>query len=230
MKKFISLLLAICICLSMGVMFTACNETDPDNTTVYTVTEDEWKINFNLTKPQSQPQTLACVSDSNAVVKAFSASEQLAAITSYTIYAEGENEGNTGNVLFKMAANAMSIEFYVNGSLKEDETGVYTPTDVLYQSLQANISAFFPFVNNYNDFTFNDADNTYVANNLTSIMYFDYDLTQTYEVYTKNAVVQFVNGYISTMHVEMCDDDFTSVYSTLDFTFSNINNTTVEVV
>ena len=41
--------------------------------------------------------------------------------------------------------------------------------------------------------------------------------------------VSFINGYLNTITVELCDETFENVYSSFVFTFSNINNTTVDV-
>lgn len=48
MKKIISLLLAICMCISFGAMLTACNNEDnEDNNIKTTVTEQEWTAAFD---------------------------------------------------------------------------------------------------------------------------------------------------------------------------------------
>lgn len=297
MKKLVSLLLAVCMCLSVGVMLTACNEkhehtyktewakdatrhwheckgedcsevaenaehvwnegtitteataeTDGIKTftcTVcgqtktesveyvvdYTVTEDEWEINFNLTKGQIQAQTLSCVAIGHPQARLLSnnSSQRLTEITSYTVYAEGENVGVPGTSLLKVAPNAMSIEFYVNGTRREDESGTYGKNETLYQTLTRNIMVYFPFAGNYNDFTFDQTKKAYVAQNLTSIMVDDYDPTQTSSVYTKSAEVTFVDGYLNTITVELCDKTFEEVYASFVFTFSDINNTAVEI-
>ncbi|MBQ8684812.1 MAG: hypothetical protein IJ514_01415, partial [Clostridia bacterium] len=208
----------------------------------YTVTEDEWKINFNLTKGQAQvqalsraavgqaqAQTLSCANTKQAQAQLLSgnASQPLAEITSYTLYAEGENAGTTGTSLLKVAPNAMSIEFYIGTTFREDESGTYGSSETLYQTLTKNIITYFPFGDNYNDFTFDQTKNAYVAQNLTSTMVDDYDPTKTSDIYTKNAEVTFVNGYLNTITVELCDATFTDVYASFAFTFSDINNTTV---
>lgn len=230
MKKLVSFVLTVCMCLSIGTLLTACNEMPPEDTVSYTVTEDEWKVNFNLTKGQSQAQvqTLACAMEPVQVqLLSADASQPLTEITSYTLYAEGESEGTTGTALLKVAHNAMSIEFYVNGTLKEEETGTYKNDDVLYTTLTNNVMVYFPFANNYNDFTFDQTKNAYVSEKITSTMVDDYDPTQTSDVFTKSAEVTFVNGYLNTVTVELCDKTFTDVYAAFVFTFSNINNTTV---
>lgn len=50
MKKLTSLLLTVCMCLSVGVMLTACGQTKDESYTVKTtVTSDEWKAMFTPT-------------------------------------------------------------------------------------------------------------------------------------------------------------------------------------
>ena len=44
-----------------------------------------------------------------------------------------------------------------------------------------------------------------------------------------NTEVKFVNGYLDTITVELCEETFTDVYASFVFTFSDINNTTVEI-
>ena len=91
-------------------------------------------------------------------------------------------------------------------------------------------SILFPFSGQYNKFTFDQTKKAYVANNLISTVVDENDITQTYELYTKTAEVTFVNGYLNTVTIEMCDDNtFENVYLNLVFTFSDINNTTVEL-
>ena len=285
MKKLLSLLLAVAVCLSVSVMLTACGhehtyvtewskdathhwhacegegctdvsdkaehtwnagevttqptptaagvktytctvcagtKTEPVEYVVdYTVTEEEWRINFNLTKGQ------------NGVAP--TSSGQLTEITSYTIYAVGRNKLDEnsdtwleGTCLLKVAPDAMSIEFYLGGELREDESGTYPSTDVFYNGLTTSIMMYFPFAEQYNDFTFDTTKNAYVAERLTSVLADEYDPSETYNLYTKTAEVTFINGYLNTVTVELCDETFENVYSSFVFTFSNMNNTTVE--
>lgn len=194
----------------------------------YTVTEEEWKMNFNLTKTQVEAQTLSCLTWGEIKAKSVATKTASSGITSYTVYAEGTNSGTSGTSLLKVAPNAMSIEFYVEGQLKESESGTYTNSETLYKTLTSNILAYFPFANNYGDFTFDQERNVYVAQNMTSIMVDDYDPSITRPTYTKTAEVTFVNGYLNTVKVQLCDSTFTDVFANFDFTFSNMNNTTVE--
>ncbi|MBQ8372483.1 MAG: hypothetical protein IJX38_06085 [Clostridia bacterium] len=212
---------------------TVCTQTKTESVEYvvdYTVTEAEWKINLNLTKGQAQAQPLSCaaVSQTQAQPLSSNSSQALTGITSYTVYAVGENAGTTGTSLLKVSPDAMFIEFYVEGTL-EDESGTYGSNETLYQTLIRNITVYFPFADNYNDFTFDQTKNAYVAQDLTSIMVDDYDPTETSLVYTKSAEVTFVNGYLNTITVELCDKTFEDVYASFVFTFSDINNTTVEV-
>ena len=211
MKKMVSRLLTVCMCLSIGAVLTACDEAASTSSVNYTVTEEEWKLNFNLTKGQAEVQLLS----SNS-------SQTLPEITSYTVYAEGENAGIKGTSLLKVSPNAMSIAFYV-GDVLEDESGTYESNEILYQTLTRNIMVYFPFADNYDDFDFDQTKKAYVAEDLTSIMVDDYDPTKTSPVYTKSAEVTFVNGYLNTITVELCDDTFENVYASFTFTFSNIN-------
>lgn len=226
----VSRLLTVCMCLSIGAVLTACDEADSTSSVNYTVTEEEWKLNFNLTKGQAEVQTLSCVTSDQAQVQLLSSnsSQTLPEITSYTVYAEGENAGIKGTSLLKVSPNAMSIAFYV-GDVLEDESGTYESNEILYQTLTRNIMVYFPFADNYDDFDFDQTKKAYVAEDLTSIMVDDYDPTKTSPVYTKSAEVTFVNGYLNTITVELCDDTFENVYASFTFTFSNINNTTVQI-
>lgn len=219
MRKLVSILLAFCMCLSIGVVFAGCDKTPPSVT--YTVTEAEWKTNLNLTKGQQQPQTLSYG------VQSF-ASQPLTEITSYTVFAEGINAGIPGSALLKMAPNGMFVEFYVNGTFKESESGVFDNTNVLYQSVKINMMMLVPFADSYSQFTFDDTKNAYVAQNITSILVDDYDINNTETIYHKTAEVSFINGYLNTVSFEMTDINFTETVATFTFTFSNINNTTVQ--
>ena len=224
MKKLVTIMLTICMCLSICAMFTACGNVPPATVT-YTVTEDEWKTNFNLTNSSTQAQTLG--SASAGILLA--GTTPVTQISSYTVYAEGVNAGTPGTALLKVAPNAMSIDFYVNGSRKESECGIFENTNVLYTSVTTNMKMFLPFANNYGDFTYDATKKAYVGQNITSIIVDDYDPTETSELYTKTAEAKFENGYIKTVSVEICDNTFTDVMATFTFTFSNVNNTTVTV-
>ncbi len=228
MKKFISFLLTICICLSIGVIFSACNGA-PQTQVDYTVTEAEWRVNFNLTKGQPQAQTLACVDNGKNEVQLFSSfsTQQLTEITSYTIYAAGQSGGATGNSLLKVAPNAMYIEFYLEGNLREDESGTFTSDTDFYKGLVKSVGEYFPFADYYNEFTFDQTKNAYVCQNLTSQVNDEYDVNIKRYIYTKSAEVTFKNGYLNTVTVEISDSTFTDVFGALVFTFSNINNTVV---
>ena len=56
----------------------------------------------------------------------------------------------------------------------------------------------------------------------------DYDPSKQTPVYTKSAEVTFINGYLNTITVTLCDLTFTEEFASFVFTFSNINKTTVE--
>ena len=210
-------------------MFTACDDpTEPTEPTVsYTVTETEWKINFNLTNSQTEPVLLGA-KVKETFVKTFSAQQQtIAPITSYTLYGEGTNGSDVGSSLLKVAPNGCSNHFIVNGSVKAGETGTFANTHDFYVGVTRTVSMYFPFTNNYNDFTFDQTKNAYIASNITSTMVDEYDPTDPYDLYTKTAEVTFVNGYLNTVKVSLCDKTFTDVFASFTFTFSNINNTTV---
>lgn len=223
MKKLLSIILALCMCLSLGIMFTACD----DPTVSYTVTETEWKINFNLTNGQTAPVLLSANTNKQYKVSTFSAQQTIAPITSYTLYGEGNNENDVGSSLLKVAPNGCSNHFIVNGSVKEGETGTFANTHEFYIGVTRTVSMYFPFANNYNDFTFDQTKNAYVASNITSTMVDEYDPTDTYDLYTKTAEVTFIDGYLNTVKVSLCDKTFTDVFASFTFTFSNINSTTV---
>ena len=218
MKKIFKGLMALTLVFISVFAIGGCGKDDDPPVTSYTVTEEEWKINFKLTKGQSQVQPVA-----------YNLAQEVTAITSYTLYAEGESAGTEGTSLLKVAPNAMSIEFKVGDTLREDESGTYASSDTLYQTLTRNIMTYFPFGDSYNDFTFDETKNAYVAEELTATMVDDYDPTDVDSIYTKSAEVTFVNGYLNTIKVTLCDENFDEVYASFVFTFSNINNTTVEL-
>lgn len=227
MKKLLSILLTLCMCLSICAVFTACKKAPPTSAS-YQVTEAEWKMNFNLTKASPQAQTLS--NNARQTIQLFAEEySQLQKITSYTLYAEGVNGNTSGRSTLKVAPNAMSIEFYIGNTLREQESGIYEKTEVLYQTLTVNLMNYFPFENNYGDFQFDEEKKAYVSQNLTSIMVDDYDPSKTKEVHTKSAEVKFVNGYLKTINVALCDKNFENAFASFEFTFSNINNTTVNV-
>ena len=88
---------------------------------------------------------------------------------------------------------------------------------------------YFPFGDSYDDFTFDETKNAYAAGELTAMMVDDYDPTDIEPVYTKDAEVTFVNGYLNTIKVTLCDENFENEYASFVFTFTNINKTTVEL-
>lgn len=240
-KKFLSLLLVICFMLPCAVVLTSCGENPPESSAiVYTVTESEWEVNFNITKSkttQPQAQTLSCVVESSKTQSLFSAPTSLAEITSYTLRAEGWAEGGAegedkidGLGILKIAPNGMEMEFYLDGQLSPGETGKTPSSDPWYVGMTMMLKSYFPFSGRYNDFTFDEAKKAYVATNLKSTVVDESDINQTYDLYNKKAEITFINGYLNTVTVEMCEDDtYENVYLSLTFTFSNINNTTVDI-
>lgn len=227
MKKLLSILLMVCLCLSFGIM-VGCDQSqapqqDDNGMAVYTVTEAEWKTNFKLTKDQTQ--TFNCV-NKNQTVSLYSSA--VTEITSYTIYAVGTNEGISGTCLLKVSPSAMSIDFYIEGNFREDESGTFDSSTDFYKGLTTSIMSYFPFENNYSNFTFDQTKKAYVSQNLTSYVNDEYDVNKVYPMYTKSAEVSFINGYLNTVTVELCDANFVDVYSSFVFTFSNINSTVVD--
>ena len=225
MKKLLKSLMAIALMFSSLFAVAGCGKDDDPPTTTYTVTEDEWKINLNLTKKQSQVQPVA-----------YNLSKEITTITSYTVNAEGVNAGTPGSALLKMAPNGMSIEFYVDGTLKASESGTFDSDNVLYESVKTNMMMFVPFAEYYDDFTFDETKKAYVAQNLTATLVDDYDTSKTETIYHKSAEVSFVNGVLKTVSFEMSDknsvendNNFDNIIATFTFTFSDINNTTVEL-
>ena len=232
-KKILSFVLALCFMIPCAFMLSACDQdppTDPPGTTIYTVTENEWEINFNITKTQSQTEPLSCVVFG-------SQTQSLEEITSYTLVAEGWAEDGSegqetidGRGVLKVAPNGMEMEFYLDGEFCPDESGKTPSSDPWYIGMTTMLKSYFPFSGRYNDFTFDETKNAYVAENLKSTVVDESDITQTYDLYNKKAEVTFINGYLNTITVEMCDDEtYENVYLSLVFTFSDINNTTVEI-
>lgn len=235
-RKVLSLILAICLTIPCAIAFTACANND-SKTAKYTVTELEWKTNLNLTKETPQAQTLSSELSRPSQVKSFASSvEPLSKITSYTVHAEGVNTGTPGSAVLKMALNGMSTEFYVNGVLKESETGTFDNSHVLYQSVKTNMMLFIPFAENYDDFIYDETKKAYVAQNLTATVVDDYDTSKTNQIYHKKAEVYFVNGYLSKVYFEMSNEksvelsnNFDDVIAIFTFTFSKINSTVVNI-
>lgn len=237
-KKFLSFMLAICMVIPCVFALTACGKEPPANppenpAVVYTVTESEWEINFNITKSQTQPQAepLACATmGSQAQVLSGNSSQGLDEITSYTLRAEGNAEGEEGLGILKVAPNGMEMEFYLDGVLRPDESGKTPSTDPWYIGMTTMLRSYFPFSGRYDDFTFDQTKNAYVAENLKSTVVDEDDINQTYDLFNKKAEITFINGYLNTITVEMCEDEtYEDVYLSLVFTFSDINNTTVEI-
>lgn len=225
MKNLLNGLMAMVLMFTSVFAFAGCGKDDNPPATVYTVTEEEWKTNLNLTKGQSQMQPVA-----------YNLSKEVTEITSYTVRAEGVNVGTPGSALLKMAPNGMSIEFYVDGTLKTSESGTFDSNDVLYASVKINMMMFVPFAEYYDDFTFDETKNAYVAQNLTATLVDDYDTSKTETIYHKSAEVSFVNGVLKTVSFQMSDknsvvndNDFDNIIATFTFTFSDINSTTVEL-
>ena len=237
-KKFLCFLSVICLMASCLFTFNACDTPETPNDpqgNVYTVTEAEWEINFNITKAKAQPQTqlLSCVALDNQI-QPLSTTPSIAEITSYTLRAEGtyDDLGRTtdGIGLLKVAPNGMYMEFYLDGELSEGETGTTPSTDPWYVGMTTMLKSYFPFSGKYSEFAFDETTNTYIKHNLTSTVVDESDITQTYELYNKVAKISFVNGYLNTVYVELCQDaTFGDPYLTLTFTFSDINATTVVV-
>ena len=235
-KKFISFMLALCLMMSCVFALSACGKDPQTTPAVYTVTESEWEINFDITKAktQSQVEPLSCMVMENQVQLFSDLSQPLAEITSYTLRAEGWAESGGGTVdglgILKVAPNGMEMEFYLDGQLRPDESGKTPSSDPWYIGMTTMLKSYFPFSGRYGDFTFDQTKNAYVAENLKSTVVDEDDITQTYDLYNKKAEIKFVNGYLNTITVEMCEDDtYKNVYLSLVFTFSNINNTTVVI-
>lgn len=211
-------------------MFTlfACDDAEESSTTVYTVTESEWEVNFNITKTPTQAQPLSCAVGDNQV-RLFS-NTSLAEITSYTLRAEGVAYGEEGSGLLKVAPNGMYMEFYIDGVLRPDETGTFPSTDSFYIGMTTMLRSYLPFAGMYNNFTFDQTKKAYVAENLTSTVIDEEDITKTYDLFNKKAEITFINGYLNTVSIELCENNkFEDVYLSLVFTFSDINKTTVNV-
>lgn len=228
-SKLLSFILAICLIIPCTFIFAACGEGDPNvpetptpsTETVYTVSESEWEINFNITKVKSQTQTFS---------KTFS--DSLAEITSYTLsatgtYKEYESEG-TGSGILKVAPNGLDMQFFLDGQLQNEQTKTVPSTDSQYIGLKAMLTSYFSFSGKYRDFTFDTTKNAYVAQNLTVSVVSEDDISKTYDIDNKTVEVTFINGYLNTIKIELCEDNtFENVIQTFTFTFSDINNTTV---
>ena len=218
-KKFLSFILAMSFILPCTFILSACGKSSKDPSTVYTVTESQWEINFDITKAPTQNQPLSV-----------NLSNTLEEITSYTLYGEGEYYGQaSGTGLLKVAPNALYIEFYVEGELTGDKNGVTPNTDPFYIGITAMLRSFFPFSGKYNDFTYDETKKAYVAENFISTVVDEDDINDTYDLYTKSAEITFINGYLNTVSIVLCSDDtYQTAYAEYVFTFSDINKTIVE--
>ena len=234
-KKFLSLVLTLCSIMPCIFMLSACTKETPSNPpTVYTVTESEWETNFNITKHQPKVQTLSSYAISNSIqLLSDNSSTSLAEITSYTLQGEGVvTDGDNeiiGLGILKVAPNALHMEFYLDGVLSEDETGTFTNSNPIYIGITTMLNSFFPFSGKYNNFTFDQVKNAYIAENLICTLVNEEDINDTYDNYYKKAEITFINGYLNSIYIEVCNgDEFTDDYNSILFTFSNINNTTVD--
>lgn len=237
-KKFLSFILAICLIVPCAVLATACKIEGDGNATIYTVTEDEWEVNFNITKSstQGEPQTASNSLNiaQGQVVQSLS-SKSLAEITSFTLSATGtdyqDEEPLRGSGVLKVAPNGLDMKFYLNDILQGEQTKTIPNTDSQYIGLKTMLTSYFLFSGKYNEFTFDETKNAYIAEDLTVTVVNEEDINETYDMYNKKVEVTFINGYLNTISVEFCDAGFDAdtVYQTFMFTFSDINNTTVTV-
>ena len=222
-KRFLGLILATFMIIAFAFNMTACKQP-PEGDAQYTVTETEWDINFNLNRraPQATPLSAQVYSSQPRDVEA---------ITSFTLSAVGVHKvDGPGSGTIKVAPNGMDMEFYLNGVLREDETQIIPSTDEFYIGMNLMLASYFPFSGQYDEFTYDSNKKAYVAETLKSTVVDESNINNTYDLYNRNIEVKFVNGYISTMSVEMCTNDtYQDVYLTITFTFSNINNTTVNL-
>lgn len=244
-KKFLSLILAICLIVPCAFLATACKNSDDKNknpdtsAVVYTVSEDEWETNFKITQVGEQTQTQAVsyslLSNSESRVVQSASAKSLTEITSYTLSATGTDyqdvEPLRGSGVLKVAPNGLDMTFYLNDVLQEEQTKVISNTDKQYIGLKAMLTSYFLFSGKYNEFTFNETKNAYIAENLTVSVVNEDDINDTSNLYNKKVEVTFINGYLNTISVEFCDENFAenTVYQTFMFTFSDINNTTVTI-
>lgn len=233
-KKLLSLVLAVCLIVPCTFALSACDNAN--SSTVYTVSESEWEINFNITKvnAQTHSQTVACslLNDAKTQDVLNTVAQSLDEITSYTLSAIGTDyqDGTlNGSGVLKVAPNGLDMKFYLEGVLQEEQTKTIPNTDLQYIGLKTMLTSYFLFSGKYNLFTFDTTKNAYVAENLTVTVISEDDISKTYDLYNKAVEVTFINGYLNTISVEFCDKTFEAetVYQTFVFTFSDINNTTV---
>ncbi len=221
-RRILSFILAMLMVIPCAINLTACKkEEDGGNgNAVYTVSEAEWDINFNITKSAPTATPLSAQVYSNEPTG-------LAPITSYTLRGEGVSFGQQGWGILKLAPNGIDIEFWLDGKL-EDETQVLPNTDPFYVGMKLMLASYFPFSGKYNQFTYDSAKKVYTVERLKSTVINESDITEILDIYNKRVEIQFVNGYLSTVYVELCqDEEYGEPFSVLTFTFSNINNTTV---
>ena len=221
-RRILSFILAMLMVIPCAINLTACKkEEDGGNgNVVYTVSEQEWEINFNITKSNPTATPLSAQVYSNEPT-------QLAPITSYTLRGEGFSGNQQGWGVIKYAPNGMDIEFWLDGKL-EDETQIIPSTDEFYVGMKFMLASYFPFSGKYSQFTYNSAKNVYVIERLKSTVVNESNIEEFYDVFNKKVEIKFVNGYLSTVYVELCqDEEYGDVVSALTFTFSKINNTTV---
>ena len=231
-KNLLSIALAFNLITSSAFILSACNKPDPEDTIIYTVTESQWETNFNITKSKTQLPPVEPVSYNERQLLADSTNFE--EINSYTVTAEGVwrdeflNQEEEGKGILKVAPNGMDMEFYLDGILQPAQTGKASSSDPWYIGLTTMLRSFFPFSGQYNNFTFDETKKAYVAENLKSTVVSEDDITQTYDLYDKKVEITFINGYLNTITIDMCqDEEYDFVYLSLVFTFTNINNTVV---
>lgn len=219
-KRLLSFVLAICLIIPCAFVFSACS-----GKAVYTVSESEWELNFNITKVQNQ----------HTLLNKRQSKQSLEQITSYTLSATGidyqSREPLYGSGVLNVAPNGLDMEFYLDDVLQEEQTKTIPNTDKQYIGLKAMLTSYFLFSGKYNEFTFDENENAYVAEDLTVSVTNEDDINDVDNLYNKKVEVTFINGYLHTISVEFCDENFEAetVYQTFEFTFSDINNTIVVV-
>lgn len=130
-----------------------------------------------------------------------------------------------GSGELKVGAGSLSMSFILNGKTTKDENVL--STSPRYKHLTKTITSLFAFSGKYDDFAYNSSTGKYIAQKLiTDVEEDNPDIT--YKLYNKVAEVTFDNGYLKTIHIELCkDDSYSTVYQSITFTFKDINNTKV---
>ena len=178
MKKFVSLLSTACICLSVGAIFTACEQTD----TTVTVTEEEWRTAFSLNSFSN-----VTVNGVTSQGTAWEATSHAQICTDGSYLDTTENGVDDSNLYYQIEnGNYYVFSIDSDGKWRRSTTEEYQGID---QDDFAS-SFFIDLSNDYENFSYDDKIKGYV------------DSDCLWNGYTFNAAVKFTEGKVSQIMME----------------------------